>query len=249
LTFNNPFGISSGIDINAEYINPLTLTGCSFVEIGPVTPEAQNNNKGVLYVLNNLKKIKPNTIVAACITKNKTTDSEDAVKDYEKCFALLNDFVDMFIINLSGDTIEEKHAMHDVEYLSEILDKLLSLRLYFDRFTPILIKISDSIPSSQIDDILDYSMRNGIDGIVLHTNSYDTLLELVKNIHEKTKGNFPIIASGDVTTADQAKEILSSGATLIDLYSAFFEKGGSVIKNILKAIANETTQSNSLHNR
>lgn len=265
LTFSNPLGIAAGFDPNGEYINPLSLTGCSFIEIGSITPEKEDsplthnirikpkermvipehhiNNKGVVEVIKNLRKESPKIIVAANITKNSTTPQSNAVKDYEKCFALLNGLVDMFVINLTGITPAEMHDMQDIEYLSEILDRLLSLRLYLDDFTPILIKVSDKIPMSHLSDILDYSMRNGIDGVIVRADSYDATLHLVRTIHEKTSGNFPIIASGGLSTPNQARELLNAGATLLELYSAFFYEGGSIVRRILKGLFPSNRQS------
>ena len=54
------------------------------------------NNKGVKNAVEHLKKVRPNVIVAANISKNTTSINEDAAKDYEKSFGLLYDFVDMF---------------------------------------------------------------------------------------------------------------------------------------------------------
>lgn len=259
LNFKNPIGIAAGIDVNGEYIGPLSLTGCSFLEIGSITPlpedspvpvkvrirpsermvieEYHINNKGILKVVENLRKQNHDMIVAANITKNSITDgSEEAVKDFEKCLGMLNDYVDMFIINLTGVTTDEQHSMQNIDYLSEILDRLLSLRLYFDHLPPILIKISDKIPPTQIDEILDYSQRNGIDGVVIRTDSYESTLKLVRDVNSKTCGHFPIIACGGISTPKQAKELLKSGASLIELYSAFFYQGASIVKHILKTL-------------
>ena len=54
----------------------------------------------------------------------------------------------------------------DVTFLSDIVDRLLDLRMYYDEYRPILLKISPDIPREQIDEILDYCMLSGIDGIV-----------------------------------------------------------------------------------
>ena len=44
LTFKNPIGLAAGFDKNAEYIELMDLLGFGFVEIGTVTPLAQDGN-------------------------------------------------------------------------------------------------------------------------------------------------------------------------------------------------------------
>jgi dihydroorotate dehydrogenase len=44
LTFSNPIGLAAGLDKNAKYLNELALLGFGFVEIGTVTPLAQEGN-------------------------------------------------------------------------------------------------------------------------------------------------------------------------------------------------------------
>lgn len=188
LTFKNPVGLAGGLDKNGEYYNDMANFGFGFVEIGFLTPEPQDgnpkprcfrvvqdnaiinrmgiNNKGVRNAVENLKKIRPETIVAANISKNATSINEDAAKDYERAFALLYDFVDMFVINISCPNVVGLTSLQDVSFLSDIMDKLLSLRMYFDEYRPILIKLSPDIPQQQLDEIIDYALMSGIDGVV-----------------------------------------------------------------------------------
>ncbi len=44
LVFQNPVGLAAGFDKNAKYLNELTTLGFGFVEIGTVTPVAQEGN-------------------------------------------------------------------------------------------------------------------------------------------------------------------------------------------------------------
>lgn len=202
--FKNPIGYSCGVDFNAEHIPGLALTGASFIEIGTVRPtgatihELQRLNKiqksqlhstlfnkkssaskGVDAILANLKKTKKNVIIAANISKDAATSNSEAKYDYEKCFSLLYDYVDMFVVNVTGHSAEEDHNLQDIDYLGEILDHLLTLRLYYDGYKPILVKVAVDLPRTVVDDIIHYSMRSGIDGIVVGNaiNDYSRLVK------------------------------------------------------------------------
>lgn len=282
LVFPNPVGLAGGLDKNGEHYNDLANFGFGFVEIGSLTPEPQPgnpkprlfrvvkdraiinrmgiNNKGVKNAIEHLKKEKPGVIVAANISKNSSSMNDEASKDYETAFALLYDFVDMFVINLSCPNVVGLAKLQDVSFLSDIMDKLLGLRMYFDEYRPILVKVSPDIPPQQLDEIIEYILMSGVDGIVAGntTKSRDGLtigqekidaignggmsgaplfeknLRLVKYIHDKTGGNLPIIGVGGIMSPRQAKQMLDAGASLIEIYSGFIYEGPSLVKRILK---------------
>jgi dihydroorotate dehydrogenase len=257
--------------------------GFGFVEIGSLTPKPQDgnpkprcfrvpgdkaiinrfgiNNKGVKNALEHLKKERPNVIVAANISKNTSSINEEAAKDYETSFGLLYDFVDMFVINISCPNVVGLTHLQDISFLSEIIDKLLALRLYYDEYRPILLKVSPDLSHAQLDEIIDYSLRSGIDGIVAGntTRSRDGLtsispekiaeigngglsgapvhkknLELVRYIHEKSEGKLPIVGVGGIMSPEDAKAMIDAGASLVEIYSGFIYEGPGLVKRIIK---------------
>lgn len=281
--FPNPVGLAGGLDKNGEFYNDMANFGFGFVEIGSLTPLPQDgnpkprcfrvpgdraiinrfgiNNKGVKNAVEHLKKVRPEVIVAANISKNTTSVNEDAAKDYETSFALLYDFVDMFVINISCPNVVGLTALQDMNFLSDIIDRLLSLRMYYDEYRPILLKVSPDLSCEQLDEIIDYSLRSGIDGIVAGntTRSRDGLtsitpekieaignggmsgaplhkknLELVRYVNTRSEGKLPIIGVGGIMSGEDAKEMLDAGASLVEIYSGFIYEGPSLVKKILK---------------
>lgn len=282
IKFPNPVGLAGGLDKNGEFYNDMANFGFGFVEIGSLTPQPQDgnpkprcfrvpqdkaiinrfgiNNKGVRNAVEHLKKERPEVIVAANISKNTTSINEDAAKDYESAFALLYDFVDMFVVNVSCPNVVGLTSLQDISFLSEIVDKLLDLRMYYDEYRPILLKVSPDLAKEQLDDIIDYCLRSGIDGLVAGntTRSRDGLtisqekiekignggmsgapvhkknLALVKYIHERTEGKLPIIGVGGIMSAEDAKEMIDAGASLVEIYTGFIYEGPALIKQIIK---------------
>jgi dihydroorotate dehydrogenase len=281
ITFPNPIGLAGGLDKNGEHYNDLANFGFGFIEIGSLTPKPQDgnpkprcfrvpqdraiinrfgiNNKGVKNAVEQLKKDRPNVIVAANISKNTTSINEDAAKDYETSFALLYDFVDMFVVNVSCPNVVGLTALQDISFLSDIVDKLLDLRRYYDTYRPILLKVSPDLSSEQLDDIIDYCLRSGIDGLVAGntTRSRDGLtidpkkieeignggmsgapvhkknLELVRYIHTKSEGRLPIIGVGGIMSGEEAQAMMDAGASLVEIYSGFIYEGPALVKQIL----------------
>lgn len=283
IKFPNPVGLAGGLDKNGEFYNDMANFGFGFVEIGSLTPKPQDgnpkprcfrvpadkalinrfgiNNKGVRNAVEHLKKERPDVIVAANISKNTSSINEDAAKDYETSFGLLYDFTDMFVINISCPNVVGLTSLQDINFLSDIVDRLLNLRMYYDEYRPILLKVSPDLSHQQLDEIIDYSLRSGIDGIVAGntTRSRDGLaslsdekineigngglsgaplhkknLALVRYIHEKSEGRLPIIGVGGIMSPEDAKAMLDAGASLVEIYSGFIYEGPSLIKRIIR---------------
>lgn len=282
LKFRNPVGLAAGFDKNGEVFNQLGSFGFGFVEIGSITPGEQIgnpkprcfrlvedkaiinrmgiNNNGVKYAVSKLKNRKPGLIVGANIIKSTSTPNEKAPLDYEKSFAQLYDFVDYFVINVSCPNVKGITNLQDITALSEIIDRITTLRKYYDEYRPVLLKVSPDLTYEQLDEIIDLILVSGIDGVVatnttttrenLNTDSEKVKLvgdgglsgaplfnrsrDMVKYIFDKTKGMLPIIAVGGIMTPKQAKEMLDSGASLIQIYTGFIYNGPGFVKKILK---------------
>ncbi len=74
--------------------------------------------------------------------------------------------------------------------------------------------------------------NGGLSGAPLYKKS----LALVKYIHEFTGGRLPIVGVGGIMSPAQAREMLESGASLIQVYTGFIYEGPSLVKRILKHI-------------
>ena len=283
INFPNPVGLAGGLDKNGEFYNDMANFGFGFVEIGSLTPLPQDgnakprcwrvpgdkaiinrfgiNNKGVRYAVEHLKKVRPEVVVAANISKNSNSINEEAAKDYETSFSLLYDFVDMFVVNVSCPNVVGLTALQDIGFLSDIVDRLLDLRMLYDNYRPILLKVSPDLSHEQLDEIIDYCLRSGIDGIVAGntTRSREGLtsisqtkieeignggmsgapihkknLELVRYVHERSQGKLPIIGVGGIMSPEDAKEMMAAGASLVEIYTGFIYEGPGLIKRIIK---------------
>jgi len=108
MKFRNKLGTAAGLDKNGDYIDALGALGFGFLEVGTVTPKPQYgnpkprifrnypensiinrlgfNNKGIDYLVNNLKKRKYGGVVGVNIGANKylvlcTLDYLDTAQD------------------------------------------------------------------------------------------------------------------------------------------------------------------------
>ena len=289
IKFPGPVGLAGGLDKNGECYNELSDFGFSFVEIGSLTAKPQPgnpkprlfrvvednaiinrmgiNNEGASNAVRNLIKDRPEVIVAGNIAPNSSSHGEQVAEDYATAFSILYDHVDLFVINISCPNVEGLTSLQDVSSLSDIMDNLLNMRTGFDTYKPILLKLSPDLSHTQIDELIEYSLVSGIDGIVAGntTRSRDGLtipqeriseigkggmsgaplyrknLEMVRYIREKSCGRLPIIGAGGIMTPAQAQEMLDAGASLIEIYTGFIYNGPGFVEKILKHLEKNIT--------
>ncbi|HLK30077.1 MAG TPA: quinone-dependent dihydroorotate dehydrogenase [Puia sp.] len=201
-------------------------------------------------------------IVGGNIGKNKITPNEDAWKDYEICFRELFDCVDYFVVNVSSPNTPGLRELQEKDALRKILSHLQNINKEQKSPKPLLLKIAPDLTLSQIDDVISLAEEIKLDGLVatnttisrelLATNSEqvknigagglsgkplkEKSTEVVKYIHEKTNGSIPIIASGGIFNADDAKEKIDAGASLIQVWTGFIYEGPSIVRKILSGL-------------
>jgi dihydroorotate dehydrogenase len=301
IPFKNRVGLAAGFDKNAQYLRELETLGFGFIEIGTVTPIAQEgnekprlfrlpkdkalinrmgfNNDGVKKVAGRLKEWKmsrgsgvrssePSSrlpaaesrlIIGGNIGKNKSTPNEEAWKDYEICFKELFDCVDYFVVNVSSPNTPGLRELQEKDSLRKILSHLQVINNQQVIAKPLLLKIAPDLTQSQIDDVIDLAIEIKLDGLVIANTTVnrsglstpDTKLstigsgglsgkplaerstEMVRYIHQQTKGQLPIIASGGIFTAEDVKEKMEAGASLIQVWTGFIYEGPGIVKKIL----------------
>lgn len=193
LKFKNPVGLAAGFDKDAKLYNELSDFGFGFLEIGTLTPKAQEgnpkkrlfrlredkaiinrmgfNNNGVYDAVERLKKNK-NVLIGGNIGKNKVTPNENAIKDYLICFDALFEYVDYFVVNVSSPNTPGLRELQDKEPLTALLRELkkenekYGARTPDSKEKPILLKIAPDLTDAQLLDIIKIVESTEIDGII-----------------------------------------------------------------------------------
>lgn len=198
-------------------------------------------------------------IIGGNIGKNKITSNEDAWKDYEICFKALHNYVDYFTVNVSSPNTPGLRALQEKEALQKILVTLQNLNSGYTIPRPILLKIAPDLNTAELDDVIDLAIDIKLDGLVvcntsLNRSTLSTIsqkeaekigagglsgkpikefsTEMIRYIQQKTKGQLPIIASGGIFSAADAKEKIAAGASLVQIYTGFIYEGPALIKKI-----------------
>jgi len=207
-----------------------------------------------------------NLIIGGNIGKNKITPNEDAWKDYEICFRALYGEVDYFVVNVSSPNtpglraLQEKDALHRIlTNLQRINTELAAQNNIHPR--PLLLKIAPDLNQQQLDDVIGLALEIKLDGLVATntTISREGLLtaadkletigagglsgaplrgratEVVRYLCERMQ-SIPVIASGGIFTAEDAKEKLDAGASLVQVWTGFIYEGPFITRRICRGI-------------
>lgn len=223
------------------------------------------NNQGVDAAVLRLARRKSKIIVGGNIGKNKVTPNEDAVIDYEYCFHSLYNYVDYFVVNVSSPNTPGLRALQERKPLTELLARMTELNLKKTKPKPILLKIAPDLANEQLDDIVAIVQETQIAGVIATNTTIERsnlrfnkasleqigagglsgrpLLkrstEVVKYLHQKSNGAFPIVAVGGIHSADDAMEKFAAGASLVQLYTGFIYEGPSLVRQINKRLITE----------
>lgn len=203
-------------------------------------------------------------IIGGNIGKNKQTPNELAWQDYEKCFLALHAYVDYFVVNVSSPNTPGLRALQDAAALREIFAVLERHNRQLPQRKPLLLKIAPDLGADQVDEVIALALEIKLDGLVVSNTTIDRsglqtaaadverigagglsgrpLLEkaakLNRYVCSRLNGQIPVIASGGIFTADDARERLNDGAALVQVWTGFIYEGPGIVKKIFNGLSN-----------
>lgn len=223
------------------------------------------NNDGMDAAVKRLRARKSTVIVGGNIGKNKVTPNEEAVRDYELCFESLFPVVDYFVVNVSSPNTPNLRALQDREPLTQLLNRVQQRNQAKKHPKPLLLKIAPDLTDGQLDDIVDIVRDTKLDGIIATNTTIsreglktgkstleaigagglsgapvkDRATEVIRYLHQKSGGSFPIIGVGGIQKPEDAWEKLQAGATLVQVYSGFVYEGPGMVRSINRFLRNK----------
>ncbi len=290
IDFPNPVGLAAGFDKNGDAIHGLSKQGFGFLEIGTITPKPQAgndkprlfrlsaddaiinrmgfNNKGIDYLVKQVKNSHYQGVLGINIGKNKNTPNERAVDDYVNCFEKAHTLCDYITVNISSPNTPDLRALQNdqalVDLLTGIKAKQLACQQAGQKYTPILVKISPDQDQQQLKFMVEQIKSHGFDGIICTNTTVDRPEHLQSNqalcaetgglsgrpLLEKANetlqwvrsfagSDFPIIAVGGIIDKQDAMRKFQLGANLIQIYTGFVLKGNHLIRQINQQLTSE----------
>ena len=276
---DNPIGLAAGFDKSAEVYNEIFKIGFGFVEVGTVTPKKQYgnqkprvfrlakdqalinrlgfNNDGSDAIKKRIEHNAPDGLLGINIGPNKDTDN--MYNDFLSCAKTFFPIGDYITINISSPNTEGLRNFHEKENLEKLLIKINEIRKESNFKKSFLLKISPDLDESSINNIVDLSLKNNINGIILTNTSdknrdklidnqknekgglsgqpiKDLSTKIIKKFYKKLNGKIPIIGVGGVDSGNAAFEKIAAGASAIQLYTGMIYKGPMIVKDIKKEL-------------
>ncbi|MDD0824596.1 quinone-dependent dihydroorotate dehydrogenase [Mannheimia sp. AT1] len=192
LQFKNPIGLAAGADKNGEAIDGFAKLGFGFIEVGTVTPLAQDgspkprqfrvleaegiinrngfNNDGVDVLVENVKKSHYDGILGINIGKNAITPIEHSLDDYQICLRKVYEYADYITVNISSPNTKNLRSLQYGEALDDLLINLkkeqAQLSQKFNQYKPLVLKIAPDLTDEEIASVADSLVRHQIDGVI-----------------------------------------------------------------------------------
>lgn len=180
-----PVGLAAGLDKNGTCIDFFSELGFGAIEVGTVTPLAQEgnpkprlfryieeeslrncmgfNNQGAEFMALNMAKKKSYwSPVGVNIGKNKLTPDNIAFEDYAKLYNQFKESADYIVINVSSPNTPGLRDHQSKEGLREIVGNLKRERGEVDVF----VKISPDVAHESVDDAIEVVKEFSLTGII-----------------------------------------------------------------------------------
>jgi dihydroorotate dehydrogenase len=283
--FDNPLGLAAGLDKNAECIDAFGQMGFGFIEVGTVTPKPQLgndkprifrlpqsqaiinrmgfNNKGVDYLVENVKKASYKGVLGINIGKNKDTPNEQGKDDYVHCMRKVYTHASYITVNISSPNtpglrdLQFGDALYDL--LQSVKNEQLDLQAQHDKYVPVFVKIAPDMDLVAVNQVAETLLRSKMDGFIATNTTLDRSLvqgqryadeagglsglpvrdkstEVLRQLRAAVGAAMPIIGVGGISDAQSAQDKLNAGANLLQVYTGFIYKGPQLLKQIVTSL-------------
>jgi dihydroorotate dehydrogenase len=191
LNFPNPIGIAAGFDKNAEVPDALLRIGFGFVEVGTITPLAQEgnprprvfrldadhgvinrlgfNSEGADIVLRRLAaRAQSGGVVGINIGANK--NASDRAADYVQLIERFASVASYVTVNISSPNTPGLRNMQQAAVLDDLLARVIDARERVAPHagpTPVLLKIAPDLSLPDLDDVVGIARSRRVDGMIV----------------------------------------------------------------------------------
>ena len=221
------------------------------------------NNSGIDHLLDQVKNSAYSGILGINIGKNFDTPMEQAADDYliglRKAYA----FASYITINISSPNTKNLRQLQQGDELKNLISILKEeqqkLQQEYRNYVPLALKIAPDLNAEEIGHIAELLLDFKIDGVIATNTTIardkitghqfaeeagglsgapvkEQASFVVRELAQVLNGKIPIIASGGILTAADAKEKLAAGASLVQLYSGLIYRGPQLIEDIIKSL-------------
>ncbi|MFZ9469705.1 MAG: dihydroorotate dehydrogenase 2, partial [Rickettsiales bacterium] len=174
-------------------------------------------------------------------------------------------------INISSPNTKNLRDIQNPENLNLLLEKINNLKINLKnqqhKNTPIFLKIAPDLDLEQLKSIAELSLQYEIDAVIISNTTiarnfnllstcqneagglsgkplFEKSTEILKQFYQLTEGKIPLIATGGISSKEDALLKIKNGASLIQIYSAFIYQGFGLVEEIKKYLSSELDKNN-----
>lgn len=221
------------------------------------------NNLGIDHLLAQTQHSAYDGILGINIGKNFDTPIENATEDYliglRKAYASAS----YITINISSPNTKNLRQLQQGDSVASLIATLKEEQLKLQReqgfYVPLAVKIAPDLSDEEISHIAKLLLRFEIDGVIATNTTIardliaghplaneagglsgapvkNQATHVVRGLASELNGKVAIIAAGGILCAADAKEKLTAGASLVQVYSGLIYRGPQLIEDIIKSL-------------
>ncbi|MGN7186878.1 quinone-dependent dihydroorotate dehydrogenase [Microbacterium enclense] len=209
--------------------------------------------------LRRLRRSRTRPVIGVNIGKSRVVAVEDATTDYVRSAKLLAPLADYLVVNVSSPNTPGLRGLQAVETLRPLLTAVRDAA----GATPLLVKIAPDLDDAEVQDIASLAVDAGLSGIIATNTTIERsglrtdaatveaagvgglsgaplkarASEVLRLVREAVPADFVVISAGGVETADDVRERLAAGATLVQGYTGFLYRGPLWARQINRGLA------------
>lgn len=174
-----------------------------------------------------------------------------SVEEFVECYCQIQPFADGIELNISSPNTEGVRIFQEPPTLSKLLEEIGKVR---SPGKPIWVKIPPYFNDQERESVLDLvevCARKSVDGITaINTKRiqeprasigtgglsgpliFEDMIRIVGEIYSQTGGKIPINACGGISSGINAWRAFESGASSVQLYTAFIYEGPGIVSKL-----------------
>ena len=178
-----------------------------------------------------------------------------SVDEFVDCFRQIEPLVDGTELNISSPNTAGVRIFQETTTLSKLLDEIGKVR---SSTKPIWVKIPPYFNEQQREkvlDIVEVCIRKSVDGITAINTKiiqeprasigtgglsgppiFEDMIRIVGEVYGQTRGKIPINACGGISSALNAWRALESGASSVQIYTAFIYEGPALASKLNRGL-------------
>ncbi len=220
------------------------------------------NNHGAEAAAVRLRRLRARTrrpVLGVNIGKSRVVAVDEATADYVRSATLLAPLADYLVVNVSSPNTPGLRGLQAVETLRPLLAAVHAA----SGDTPLLVKIAPDLPDDEVTAVAGLAVDLGLAGLIATNTTISRAglrtdpaviaaagegglsgaplkarsLEVLRLVRDAVPADFCVISVGGIETADDVRERLDAGATLVQGYTAFLYRGPLWARQINRGLA------------